>query len=583
MFKLDLRKFKKVSGDRHHTVMRHEAGHEIRLDHKALAPQLRKELDKLPMIEQPKQHLAKGGITKQRNPKLEESKKVPHFNEGWDGEEDDEMLTQTSSKMPSEEEQIQQEAAMQPGATSVGSDEGVTSQQAMSGLEGVQPQVPLAPGAESPSTPQIPGAQALKIPEAPKPEVGKKGAEAEPEIPETPKSPKELAIDAIKQQKLYNSIAQDEAANQAAALKAQMDIQDQSNQRIKEINDKINQQNALLLNEVKNKKIDPNQFWHSMDTGQKVLAGISLFLGGFASGFGGGPNPALDYINKQIDRDIDAQMKDRSDKINLYKINLQLLGDQKSAELASRMQQLNMSALRTAQKTQQATSQVAKMNGQKITNDLIQQAAQIQQSLSLRQFIAKEAAKKDSFIPMNPADLIPKMVPERMQKEVEAEVKRAMDTKKLSKTALKNFDELTEEYKGFFGRPAAAIYTPAQRGILRDIIAQTVGDLTGSVRELAFQEAMNAYMPTANDTEYRSKKKREGFVSYLTSKQAAPTFRSWVGADIDRFEQTATAESAQEVGHGMGNLAPIVKMIDVNGVKRRALYDPITKQFLRLE
>ena len=53
--------------------------------------------------------------------------------------------------------------------------------------------------------------------------------------------------------------------------------------------------------------LDPNRFWASRTTGQKVATFIGLAFGGFLQGARGGTNPAMDALNTQIDRDIKAQ------------------------------------------------------------------------------------------------------------------------------------------------------------------------------------------------------------------------------------------------------------------------------------
>lgn len=55
------------------------------------------------------------------------------------------------------------------------------------------------------------------------------------------------------------------------------------------------------------KPLNANRFWETRSTPQKILGGIALALGGFASGFNGGPNQALEIINRAIDRDIEEQ------------------------------------------------------------------------------------------------------------------------------------------------------------------------------------------------------------------------------------------------------------------------------------
>lgn len=53
--------------------------------------------------------------------------------------------------------------------------------------------------------------------------------------------------------------------------------------------------------------VDPNHFWASSSTGQKLAMGISAILGGIISARQGGPNQGVALINQMIDRDIAAQ------------------------------------------------------------------------------------------------------------------------------------------------------------------------------------------------------------------------------------------------------------------------------------
>lgn len=677
MFKLDLRKFKKVSGDEHHTVMRHEAGHEIRLDHKALAPQLRKELDKLHMAEggeakpfhgyNPNKHSKSGGLNdkyrekynrehgshlqrpskdkenprhksfcarmkgvkgptskegkltpkgaalkrwnchaeggeieqydeydvpctcgadheahggemRQSNPKLEESKKVPHYAGGGDVEDDEmeDMLSRNRSEMPeaaSEEEQLMQEMpqeespdmaaptpTMSPALSSIDlSGEGGEALRQAAGVE---------------AAPAMPGAPAAM------PMAAKAGKPGEPVIPDKAKGQYELALDQVKFQQAQNKILEDENANKAAAIRDQIRIQEQANDKINDIQKRMTEQMGMLINEVKDKKIDPNRFWNSMDTGQKVLAGISLFLGGFAAGMKGTTNSALEFLNKEIDRDIDAQIKDRSDKMNLYKINLQLLGDEKAAAMASKMQQLNLSALRVAQKSAMATDQMTKMRGEQMSNALVQQAAQIKSSIAMKEYLKQEASKA-GLINYPPEQIVGSLIPERLRDKAYKEVKTAQDNAHLARQALKTFDELTSQYSGM-GRVGAAVYTPAQAKILEDIIAQTVGEKTGTVRYEAMKKAIDAYVPTFYDTDERKRAKRENFSIYLSSLSSSPVFDNYSPVPLRRFTSAATAESAEETRHPMGNIQPVTRMIGPKGDQRPALYDPITKKFIKV-
>jgi hypothetical protein len=57
-------------------------------------------------------------------------------------------------------------------------------------------------------------------------------------------------------------------------------------------------------------KEDPDRWWKGQGTADKVRLTLASALGGFLSGYRGGPNQALQQINQHIDRDIAAQRKD---------------------------------------------------------------------------------------------------------------------------------------------------------------------------------------------------------------------------------------------------------------------------------
>ena len=54
-------------------------------------------------------------------------------------------------------------------------------------------------------------------------------------------------------------------------------------------------------------RINPNQFMESMSSGQRVMTAIGLILGGISAGMTGQENPAMKFLQSQIDRDIESQ------------------------------------------------------------------------------------------------------------------------------------------------------------------------------------------------------------------------------------------------------------------------------------
>lgn len=78
-------------------------------------------------------------------------------------------------------------------------------------------------------------------------------------------------------------------------------------------------------------RLNPNRFFEDMSVPRKITTALGMLLGGFAQGLTGQENPVLKLLDKEIDRDIQAQMQAREDKLSLFKINLQSLKDAQAA------------------------------------------------------------------------------------------------------------------------------------------------------------------------------------------------------------------------------------------------------------
>lgn len=92
------------------------------------------------------------------------------------------------------------------------------------------------------------------------------------------------------------------APAEAEAIKSEQEIAAQNARAYNEI-----MQHTQDFNDYVNKNpINPRHYMESLSSGQKTAAAIGLALGGFGTAFGG-HNFAFDALQKQIDRDLDAQ------------------------------------------------------------------------------------------------------------------------------------------------------------------------------------------------------------------------------------------------------------------------------------
>jgi len=140
---------------------------------------------------------------------------------------------------------------------------------------------------------------------------------------------------------------QDAAAAQAEAFKAQEARLKEAADTYKANRDKLDAENAQLFQSVMDDKIEPGRFMANLSTGNKILAGISLVLGGAGGGLNGsGRNAAMEVLQKTIDADIDAQKTNLGKKQSLLTQNLQKTRDLQEAEAMTRSQILAMTSAR---------------------------------------------------------------------------------------------------------------------------------------------------------------------------------------------------------------------------------------------
>ncbi len=155
-------------------------------------------------------------------------------------------------------------------------------------------------------------------------------------------------------------------------------------QRVAEENNRIARQRAKvedLTEEVRSAELDKRSYLERNPFSGIALA-VGAAIGGAMSARFGGPNQGLDALNRAIDRDIDVQkyniQKKRGDldaANNLLASNMKILGDERLATVATRMQLKEASAIRIEQIAASTKSQTLKeqagLAGDMIRKDLL--------------------------------------------------------------------------------------------------------------------------------------------------------------------------------------------------------------------
>ncbi len=139
------------------------------------------------------------------------------------------------------------------------------------------------------------------------------------------------------------NMQQEGIQNEANAIgkveRQKADIYQQHQQELVDLNNTA-QQNAWnnqvetqnMIDDMKQGHIDPKAYVNNMSGSQKAATAIGLLLGGMGGGLlHTGTNPAMDFLNKQIDRDIEAQVKNRDNKQTIFNAMQKQYGNQQDA------------------------------------------------------------------------------------------------------------------------------------------------------------------------------------------------------------------------------------------------------------
>ena len=158
-------------------------------------------------------------------------------------------------------------------------------------------------------------------------------------------------------------------------------------------------------------QINPKHYQENMGAGSKVAAAIGLFLGGISSGLTHQGNPALDFINKQIDRDIEAQKAGLNNKMNLYNANLNYFKDQNVALNETRNQLTDVYLSQVKQAADKLGTPAAMARYNQLASELSLKTAGIQQQDAVRKTIMdtinRDGGKGLSPLSLSAAGLVP--------------------------------------------------------------------------------------------------------------------------------------------------------------------------------
>jgi hypothetical protein len=264
--------------------------------------------------------------------------------------------------------------------------------------------------------------------------------------------------------------------------------------------------------EVANGKINPNKVWQDSSTGGKISAAIGLVLGGMGAGLTGGPNQALQVIQKAVDRDIDAQKANLGKSQSLLSMNMQRYQNLHAAEAATRATMGAAVQGQIAQMSAKAQSPIAAANAQ---------LAQAQVSQAMIEPKMRMAMWQSASQTGNPSLMIRAVVPDGQQQKAYEELKSMQELDSGKQAYTQAFDKLNE--MGTVMRTMK----PAQRdALINPILTKLSKDTAGRFTD-SDAEYLKSLFPAALDSDSTIKTKRAQGVKLLQEKMHSPLLDSF--------------------------------------------------------
>lgn len=373
-------KFKKISSTKESTVMQHDDGHTIEIAHKSLSPKMRAELKRIPL------HMDEGGdvpdVKPEAAPAIPQNAGIP-----TEGVPTNDQILADTDRTPAQENVAPQ---------------------------GIAP-IPVAAAPSIPSALQDPYGMA---------QYGNE------------------ALGGIRQQQAG---IQQEAQARGQLGEKQAIVEEQKIQDLQQLNQKqqidtasLMKQQEHLMNDYQNQHIDSGRLYKNMGTGQKVATAIGLILGGY----GGGANPALEFLNQQINNDIDSQKAEMGKSASLLDANFKQFGNMRAATDMTRANLLGISAAKLDEEAAKAMSPMAKAQALQASGKLKLEAAGL-----IRQVGAYQAAMSQASEGQNPTNKIRALgvagiIKPEQEKELYKDLKEAQTLTKTRDNILSGFEKI---------------------------------------------------------------------------------------------------------------------------------------------
>lgn len=445
--------FKKISEDEKKALLEHENGHQLTIAKQGLSRKQKHALSKLPL------HQARGTqpIEEEPSDMGQEATQIGQtIVEGVASkilEGANQSIQREPQGLREDLAQYQQEQQGLPEETPASFAEKLASiqpapqEQELAAHESLAPQqmVPTdsilgGPGIMVPVEQAAPEQAGLVEQKGLAPETRELAEKPQEEMPPPSQMPAPaMAPAAVPKYETLMDVAAD--PNQPESVRIEALMQEQV-RLLKQYDDALTGWKDMMATKPDNEKATA---FSNRNTWGKIGRAIGLMLGGMSSGLTGQKNPVLELVNKEIEEETIRQKNASDAEMNLYKMNLQTLGDKRQAYLQTINQLRELSQLKADEllskagnnpKTKMAAEAIYAENRAKIAKANTERAQFVMSNVMK----AKQAAGVPGEVPDMYDPMLDRAI--RIKLPTGQVIKKYVKDKALAKEASEDFSQL---------------------------------------------------------------------------------------------------------------------------------------------
>lgn len=273
-----------------------------------------------------------------------------------------------------------------------------------------------------------------------------------------------------------------------------------------------------ISNEIAQNKINPNQYLGNMSTVGKLSTVAGLIMGGIGSGLTGKSNAALEVLNANINRDIDAQKANMGQKNTLLGAYYKQLGNMRDAELMTRATMQQTFANQLQAEAARSQDPIAQARAQQAAGQLQTANAQVIGTLAAKNVMMGSAGG-------SPEMKIRAFIPESQQKDYYKELQDMQTDVRTRDSILGAFDKINQ-INTVGGRVLSPLQTSKQVAAIKEPIIAALSKATAGRFTEADAAMIDPLFPAVGDDAKTVEIKKQQLYKLLSEKMSYPMLKS---------------------------------------------------------